>query len=75
MAQFRSKIDTILKLVDQLSPDERSSLLEQLLIQELQSKVREGFDSADRGDLIPLDDAFNQLKLKNAGRHHVGGAT
>jgi predicted transcriptional regulator len=68
MAQEQDKLESIKKLVYELSPETRRSLIEELTVEEFRRKVRKGFEAADRGELTPADEVFKNLKAKNASR-------
>jgi predicted transcriptional regulator len=61
-------IRQVLKLVDQLSPDEREGLIHELQLQELRREVQKGVDSADRGELIPAEDVLEKLRKRAESR-------
>lgn len=61
-------IEQVLKLVDKLSSEERTKLLQLLTIDQLGSAVQKGIDAADRGELQPAEQVFAELKQRSAAR-------
>lgn len=55
-------VKEILKLVDQLSPEDHEQLVEDMKLQWLRREVQKGIEQADRGELINGDDVFAELK-------------
>jgi hypothetical protein len=64
----RSKLDQVLKLVDQLSPEQQEQLVEQMKLQWLRREVQKGIDQADRGELIDGAEVFAALKDRYKGK-------
>lgn len=60
----RTTLDQVLKLVDQLSPEEQEQLIEGMKLRWLQQEVQKGIDQADRGELIDGDVVFAELKQR-----------
>ena len=61
-------IDQVLRLVHKLSAEERKQLLEQLTIEDLSHEIQQGIDAADRGELLPAEQVFAELKQRNTAR-------
>lgn len=63
----RTTVDQILKLVDQLTPEEQDQLVEQMKVQWLRRELGKAEDSLDRGGGKPADDAFDAIiqRLEN----------
>lgn len=57
-------IKDILKLVDQLSPEEHEQLVEEMKLQWLKKEIQKGIDQADSGELIDGDVVFAELKQR-----------
>lgn len=57
-------VKEILKLVDQLSPEDHEKLVEDMKLQWLRREVQKGIEQADRGELINGDDVFAELKQR-----------
>jgi predicted transcriptional regulator len=57
-------VKEILKLVDQLSPEDHEQLVEDMKLQWLRREVQKGIEQADRGELINGDDVFAELKQR-----------
>lgn len=67
MAQSKPEqisIKEILKLVDQLSPEDQEQLAEAMKLQWLRREIQKGIDQADRGELIDGDVVFAELKQR-----------
>lgn len=68
----RMTLDQVLKLADQLSPEEQEQLVEQLKLQWLRRELGKAEDSLDRGEGLPADQVFTELedryKRKKAGQ-------
>jgi predicted transcriptional regulator len=60
----RTTLDQVLKLVDQLSPEQQEELIDKVKLQWLQQEVQKGIDQADRGELIDGDVVFAELKQR-----------
>jgi len=59
----KTSLDQVLKLVDQLSPDEQQQLGETLHeLAVLRKAVDAGIDQLDRGLGIPAEEAFQRLR-------------
>lgn len=54
-------VDQVLKLVDQLTPEERQELLDQLKLEDLRREIQIGLDAAERGDVVSLDELNEHL--------------
>lgn len=59
--------EQVMRLVDQLTPDERELILDQLKMEKLKGAIQVGIDQADRGDLIDGDEVFRLMRQRNAG--------
>jgi hypothetical protein len=68
MAQPKEKptVDQVLKLVDQLTPDERVQLLDQLKLDDLRRALQAGIEQADRGELHDGTEVFRRLRERNS---------
>jgi len=60
----KDKLDQVLKLVDQLSPEEREMLLQNLKLQELRREVQIGINQADSGDVMPAEEVLGRLRTR-----------
>jgi hypothetical protein len=58
----------VLRLVNELSPEERKKVLKQLTTSDFTSEVQKGIDAADRGELRPAEQVFAELKERNTAR-------
>jgi hypothetical protein len=62
MAQRKVTIDQVLKLIDQMTPEERQELLDQLKQREdLRREIQIGIDAADRGELVSIEELNEHL--------------
>lgn len=67
MTHSRNKKPTVkqvLKLVDQLSAEDREQLLCQLREDEFRRDIEKGIESADKGKLTPAEEVFDRLRRK-----------
>lgn len=55
------RVQQVLKLVDELKPQERDEVLYQLKLQDLRREIRKGIDAADRGELVTLEELNEHL--------------
>jgi hypothetical protein len=55
-------VQQVLKLVDQLTPEEREEVLYQLKLQELRREIEKGIQSAERGELYSEEEVMAYLK-------------
>lgn len=70
--QEKPTVEQVMKLVDQLTPDEREQILEQLKMENLRRSIQIGIDQADRGELIEGEEVFRQLRARNAAAQEKG---
>ena len=70
MAQSQDKptVDQVLKLVDQLTPQEQDQLLDQLKMDNIRRAIQIGIDQADRGEGIPGEVALAKLRRRAESR-------
>lgn len=67
MTHSRNKKPTVkqvLKLVEQLSAEDREQLLCQLREDEFRRDIEKGIESADKGKLTPAEEVFDRLRKK-----------
>lgn len=67
MTQPRKKkptVDQVLKLVDQLSTEDRAQLMQELRAEDFRRDIQKGIDSADRGELKPAKEVLARLRKK-----------
>jgi hypothetical protein len=55
------KVQQVLKLVDELSPEERDEVLYQLKLEDLRREIQKGIDSAERGELYSEEEVMAYL--------------
>jgi hypothetical protein len=55
------KVQQVLKLVDELTPEERDEVLYQLKLEDLRREIQKGIDSADRGELYSEEEVMAYL--------------
>ncbi|HEY9713882.1 MAG TPA: hypothetical protein V6C72_10455 [Chroococcales cyanobacterium] len=53
-----AKVQQVLRLVDELMPEERDEVLYQLKLEDLRRELQKGIDSAERGDLCSEEEAM-----------------
>jgi len=58
----RASVDKILRLVDQLTPEEHEQVLQEMKLQELRRELQLGIDQLDRGEGIPGEQVFAELR-------------
>jgi len=71
MTQSRKKkptVDQLLKLVDQLSAEEREQLIQELRAEDFRRDIQKGIDAADRGELKPAHEVIAKLRKKAQSR-------
>ncbi len=71
MTQSRNKrptVDQVLKLVDQLSPEEREQLMRELRAEDFRRDIQKGIAAADRGELKPAEEVLAKLRKKAQSR-------
>jgi len=66
--QQKPTVDQVLKLVDQLTPEERDRVLDQLKMDNLRRAIQIGIDQADRGEGIPGDVVLAELRQRAENR-------
>jgi len=71
-AQEKQTVEQIMKLVDQLTPGEREQIPDQLKMDNLRRAIQIGIEQADRGELIGGEEAFRQLRERNAAFREKG---
>lgn len=55
------KVQQVLKLVDELAPEERDEVLYQLKLEDLRREIQKGIDSAERGELYSEEEVMAYL--------------
>lgn len=71
MTESRKKKPTVsqlLKLVDQLSAEEREELMQELRAEDFRREIQKGIDAADRGELRPAAEVLDRLRKKTLSR-------
>lgn len=71
MTQSRKQkptVDQVLKLVDQLSAEEREQLMHKLKAEDFRRDIQEGIDAAERGELKNADEVIARLRKKAQSR-------
>ena len=59
------KVQQVLKLVDELTSEERDEVLYQLKLEDLRREIQKGIDSAERGELYSEEEVIAFLD-----KHH-----
>lgn len=68
----KATLDQILKLVDQLTPDEQVQLVDEVKLQWLQHELQKGIDQADQGEVVDGEAVFKQMRERNAAMRQKG---
>jgi hypothetical protein len=63
-AQEKPTVEQVIKLVDQLTPDERDQVLSQLNHEKLKRAIQVGIDQADRGDVVDGETVLADLRQR-----------
>lgn len=63
-----NKLNQILKLVEQLSPEAREKLMEELKLQELRREIEVGLEQTQRGKVLPAEEVLARLQERAAQR-------
>lgn len=65
MAQRKSdetaRVQQVLKLVQELSPEEREAVFYQLKLEELRREIQKGIDSSEQGNVFSEEEAWARL--------------
>jgi len=61
----RLSVKELLKLLDQLSPEEQEQLAEEMKLQWLRKELKQGTDELERGEGIPAEKVFTELRERN----------
>lgn len=72
MSQSRKQkptVDQVLKLVDQLSSEERERLMQELRAEDFKRDIQKGIEAADGGELKDADEVITRLRKKAQSRH------
>ncbi len=66
MGQPKEKptVDQVLSLVQELTPEEREQVREELNLQEIRRRLEQAEESIARGEGIPAEEAFAQLEAR-----------
>ncbi len=56
-----SKIQQVLKLIEELSAQEREDLMYRLKLEDLRREIQVGIDAADRGEVVSFEDLNRHL--------------
>lgn len=59
-------LDQVLKLADQLTPEEQEKLLDQLKLEQLRRDIQIGIDQADRGELLSEEEVERRLDARRS---------
>jgi hypothetical protein len=76
MGQPKEKptVEQVLKLVEELTPDERAQVREELDLQELRRNIQISIEQSERGEVIDGDEVFRQMWERNAAMRKKGSA-
>ena len=64
----RKKLEQILQLMGELSPDGREELVEQMKLQWLRQEIQVGLDQADRGEVVDGEQLLAELRQRAEAR-------
>lgn len=67
-------VEEVLKLVEELTPEERAQVREELNIQELRRNIQISIEQSERGEVIDGDEVFRQMWERNAAMREKGSA-
>jgi hypothetical protein len=68
----RLSVQELLRLVDQLSPEEQEELTEEMKLHWLRRELQKGEEELDRGDGIPAEQVIVELKARNKAIREKG---
>lgn len=66
--QEKPTVEQVLKLVEELTPDERAQVKHALDLQAIQERLRQAEESIARGEGIPGEDVLAELKERAEAR-------
>jgi hypothetical protein len=58
----QATVDQVLKLVENFTPEEQDRLVEEMKLQWLRRELQVGIDELDRGEGIPGEQAFAEVR-------------
>ncbi len=61
-------VSQVLKLVNQLSPEEQEQLVEQMKLEWLKREVQKGTDELDRGEYVNGEELLEELRVRAESR-------
>lgn len=61
-----AKVQQVLKLVEELSPEEREAVLYQLKLEDLRREIQKGIDASERGEVMSLEELNRRLDATRA---------
>ncbi len=64
--QEKPTVTQVLKLADQLTPEEQEELLGKLKLKELRREIQLGIDASNRGEVVSLEELNQRLDAKHA---------
>ena len=70
--QEKPTVEQVMKLVDQLTPDEREQILDELKMASLRCSIQIGIQQADRGELVDGEEVFRRMRERNAVMREKG---
>jgi hypothetical protein len=62
----RAAIERVLKLVEELSPEGRQELMNQLKLEDLRREIQKGIDASERGEVVSLEEMNRRLDVVHA---------
>ncbi len=68
----RITVRDLLRLVDQLSPEEHEEFVEEMKLQWLRKELQKGEDDLEHGRSLPADQVIAELRERNKGFREKG---
>lgn len=74
MGQPKEKptVEEVLKLVEELTPEEQAQVREEMDLQELRRKIQIGIEQSERGEVFDGEEVFRELRERNAAMRKQG---
>jgi DNA relaxase NicK len=69
----KTSLDQVLKLADQLTPEEQEQLVEEMKLQWLRRELGKAEDELRRGEGVPAEQVFAELRERNKAFREKGG--
>jgi hypothetical protein len=69
----QTTFDQVLKLVENLTPEAQEQLLEEMKLQWLRRELGQAEDELRRGEGVPGEQVFAELRERNKALREIGG--